>query len=77
MRRLFGDRFESEITLAPPGMEIGTQHKYLFDILLDYKPEAAMLRPKAVESLRRFAAKPRSRQCLYRRVRFSDGWSAF
>ena len=56
VRRLFGDRFESDIALAPPGMEIGTQHKYLFDILLDYKPEAAMLRPKAVEMLRSFAA---------------------
>ena len=56
MRRLFGDRFESDIALAPPGMEIGTQHKYVFDILLDYKPEAAMLRPKAVEMLRSFAA---------------------
>ena len=56
VRKLFGDRFESDIALAPPGMEIGTQHKYLFDILLDYKPEAAMLRPKAVELLRSFAA---------------------
>ena len=52
VRRLFGDRFESEITLAPPGMEIGTQHKYAFDILLDYRPEEAMLRPDAVEILR-------------------------
>jgi hypothetical protein len=56
VRRLFGDRFESEITLAPPGMEIGTQHKYAFDILLDSKPEEAMLRPQAVEILRRLAA---------------------
>ena len=45
VRRLFGNRFESEISLAPPGMEIGTQHKYAFDILLDYRPEEAMLRP--------------------------------
>jgi len=56
VRRLFGNRFESEITLAPPGMEIGTQHKYAFDILLDHKPEEAMLRPQAVEILRRTAA---------------------
>jgi len=56
VRRLFGNRFDSEITLAPPGMEIGTQHKYAFDILLDYKPEEAMLRPAAVEILRRTAA---------------------
>ena len=56
VRRLFGKRFDSEITLAPPGMEIGTQHKYAFDILLDFKPEEAMLRPRAVEILRRAAA---------------------
>jgi hypothetical protein len=51
VRRLFGDRFESSIKTNAPGMEIGTQHKYNFDILLDYKPEAEMLRPGV--SLRR------------------------
>ncbi len=56
VRRLFGTRFDSEITLAPPGMEIGTQHKYAFDILIDHKPEEAILRPQAVEILRRSAA---------------------
>jgi len=56
VKRLFGNRFDAEITLAPPGMEIGTQHKYAFDILLDYKPEEAMLRPEAVAILRRLAA---------------------
>ncbi len=56
VRRLFGKRFESEITLAPPGMEIGTQHKYAFDILIDHQPEEALLRPQAVEILRRTAA---------------------
>ncbi|HMD49596.1 MAG TPA: hypothetical protein VKG79_10880 [Bryobacteraceae bacterium] len=56
VRRLFGNRFDSEITLAPPGMEIGTQHKYAFDILIDHRPEEAMLRPQALEILRRTAA---------------------
>jgi hypothetical protein len=56
VRRLFGDRFDDGIALAPPGMEIGTQHKYAFDILLDYKPEEAMLRPEGAEILRRRAA---------------------
>jgi hypothetical protein len=56
VKRLFGNRFDSEITLAPPGMEIGTQHKYAFDILIDHQPEEAMLRPQAVEILRRTAA---------------------
>ena len=52
VRRLFGNRMDAEIALAPPGMEIGTQHKYAFDILLDYKPEEAMMRPEALEKLR-------------------------
>ena len=56
VRRLFGNRFDAEITLAPPGMEIGTQHKYAFDILVDYKPEEAMLRPQAAEIFRRRVA---------------------
>src|SRR6266481_1982601 len=51
VRRLFGDRFDAEITLAPPGMEIGTQHKYAFNILLDFKAEELM-RPQAAEILR-------------------------
>jgi len=45
VRRLFGNRFEEAIKVDVPGMEIGTQHKYAFDILLDYKPEQAMLTP--------------------------------
>jgi hypothetical protein len=56
VRRLFGKSFDNSIALATPGMEIGTQHKYAFDILLDYKPEAAMLQPAAVEIMRRNAA---------------------
>lgn len=49
VRRLFGTRFDESIKVDVPGMEIGTQHKYAFDILLDYKPEEAMLRPEAVK----------------------------
>jgi hypothetical protein len=56
VRRLFGKSFDDAIALATPGREIGTQHKYAFDILLDYKPEEAMLQPAAVEILRRSAA---------------------
>jgi hypothetical protein len=51
VKRLFGTRFDDSIKVDVPGMEIGTQHKYAFDILLDYKPEEAMLRPAAVELL--------------------------
>ena len=56
VKRLFGKRFDSEIELAPPGMEIGTQHKYAFDILLDYKAGAVKLTPAAEEIMRKRAA---------------------
>jgi hypothetical protein len=55
VKRLFGHRFDAEIELAPPGMEIGTQHKYAFNILLDFKPEESPMRPEAEEILRRRA----------------------
>src|ERR1700681_4817016 len=45
VRRLFGDRFEAAIKVNSPGMEIGTQHKYYFDILVDFKPEESPLQP--------------------------------
>ncbi|HTD45062.1 MAG TPA: hypothetical protein VK687_12815, partial [Bryobacteraceae bacterium] len=45
VRRLFGDRFEAAIKTGGPGMEIGTQHKYDFDILVDFKPGESPLRP--------------------------------
>lgn len=56
VKRLFGSRFDAEIELAPPGMEIGTQHKYGFNILLDFKPEVSPLRPEAAALMRRRAA---------------------
>src|SRR5579884_3482018 len=37
VRRLFGRGFEEAILTNGLGMEIGTQHKYEFDILLDFK----------------------------------------
>jgi hypothetical protein len=47
VKRLFGKRFDDEIDLAPPGMEIGTQHKYAFDILIDFKGAESPLKPEA------------------------------
>src|ERR1700738_836946 len=47
VKRLFGNIFDAEIDLAPPGMEIGTQHKYAFNILLDFKPGESPMRPEA------------------------------
>jgi hypothetical protein len=56
MKRLFGAIIDDAIKVDVPGMEIGTQHKYAFNILLDFKPEEAPMRPKAAEILRRNAA---------------------
>src|SRR5690242_4236327 len=39
MKRIFGNRFEDTVKVDVPGMELGTQHKYAFNILLDFKPE--------------------------------------
>jgi hypothetical protein len=58
VKRLYGSRFDPEIALAPPGMEIGTQHKYAFNILVDFKPEETPLRPEAAELLRQRGRNP-------------------
>jgi hypothetical protein len=56
VKRLFGNRFDDAIKAQVPGMEIGTQHKYVFNILIDFKPEESPLRPAAAEVMRRRAA---------------------
>src|SRR5215467_4587899 len=38
IRRLFGPMIDEAIKVNGPGMEIGTQHKYGFNILIDFKP---------------------------------------
>ena len=53
VKRLFGSQYDADITLAPPGMEIGTQHKYAFDILADFKPAESPLRPEIAARFRR------------------------
>ncbi|HLK47775.1 MAG TPA: hypothetical protein VKT49_06555 [Bryobacteraceae bacterium] len=52
MKRLYGARIDESIKVDAPGMEIGTQHRYSSNILLDFKPEE-LLRPEAVERMRR------------------------
>jgi|SRR5579871_133439 len=49
MKRLFGEGIG---VVEVPGMEIGTQSKYAFNILLDFKPDEAPLRPEASEIFR-------------------------
>src|SRR5947209_13040353 len=56
IKRLFGNGLDQAIAVDVPGMEIGTQHKYAFNILLDFKPEESPMRPEAAEILRRSAA---------------------
>jgi hypothetical protein len=52
MRRLFGSRIDESLKVDAPGMEIGTQHRYGVNILLDFMPEELM-RPEAVDQMRR------------------------
>jgi hypothetical protein len=51
IRRLFGPTIDDRRKVDVPGMEIGTQHKYSFNVLLDFN-EADMLRPAARERMR-------------------------
>jgi hypothetical protein len=53
MRRLYGSVIDEAIKVDAPGMEIGTQHRYSRNILLDFKPEEAPVRPEALERMRR------------------------
>ncbi len=52
MKRLYGKAIEEAIQVDVPGMEIGTQHRYALNILLDFKPQDSPLRPEAAASMR-------------------------
>ena len=60
MRRLYGPTIDEQVKVQVPGMEIGTQHKYFINILLDFKPEESPLRPKAAEVMLQNAARRES-----------------
>ena len=53
MKRLYGSRIDEAIKVDVPGMEIGTQHKYFINILLDFPNAESLMRPEAVEQMRR------------------------
>ena len=53
MRRLYGEAIEDAIKVDVPGMEIGTQHKYALNILLDFKAQDSPMRPEAAQAMRR------------------------
>ena len=57
VRRLLGPaRTEEDLKTNSPGMELGTQHKYLFNILADFKPEDSPLRPESAKRMQELAA---------------------
>jgi len=58
VRRLFGAGIDEEIKVDAPGMEIGTQHKYAFNILVDFKPGESPIRPEAAKRLQERLAHP-------------------
>jgi hypothetical protein len=60
VRRLFGPKIDEEIRVDVPGMEIGTQHKYGFNILVDFKPEDSPMRPETAKMLEARLAHPAS-----------------
>jgi hypothetical protein len=57
MRRLYGSVIDEAIKVDAPGMEIGTQHKYVMNILLDYK-SAELVRPETLERMRLNSSRP-------------------
>jgi hypothetical protein len=57
MRRLYGSVIDEAIKVDAPGMEIGTQHKYVLNILLDYK-SAELVRPETLERMRLNSSRP-------------------
>jgi hypothetical protein len=58
MRRLYGSVIDEAIEVDAPGMEIGTQHRYSRNILLDFKPEETPVRPETLERMRRNTTRP-------------------
>jgi hypothetical protein len=55
-KRLLGDRFDKELKVRAPGMELDNISKYALNIFVDFKPEEAPIRPEATEILRRRVA---------------------
>ena len=53
MKRLYGNPIEEDIKLGVTGMEIGTQHRYFINILLDFPPTESPMRPEGIEQMRR------------------------
>jgi hypothetical protein len=63
MKRLYGAIIDEAIKTEGPGMEIGTQHKYAFNILLDSGKDETMVTPQGKEAMHRNAFDP-SNVCM-------------
>src|SRR6185436_19657688 len=64
MRRLYGALIDDAVKVDVPGMEIGTQHKYAFNILVDFKPEESPMRPEGAELVKRAANRNPADVCM-------------
>jgi hypothetical protein len=58
IRRLFGPVIDDAVKVDAPGMEIGTQHKYGLDILIDFKPNNSPMRPETAQAFQRRLSSP-------------------
>ena len=47
IRQMFGPVAEERLKVDVPGMELGTQHRYAFNILFDFKHDRSPMRPEA------------------------------
>lgn len=56
MKRLYGALVDEAIKVDVPGMEIGTQHKYAVNLLLDFKPDDVSMRPAGAAIFKQRAA---------------------
>jgi hypothetical protein len=64
MRRLYGASIDAAVKVDVPGMEIGTQHKYAYDVLVDFTPEESPMRPETEEILKRAASRNPAEVCM-------------
>jgi hypothetical protein len=58
MKGLYGKIIENAIQVDAPGMEIGTQHKYVLNILVDFKPGESPLRPEGEAVMKQRGSPP-------------------
>lgn len=57
-KRLFGALIDEAIKVDVPGMEIGTQHKYGLNILLDFTPDNSPMRPDTLAAFMKRLSNP-------------------